>query len=1168
MSLYKPNITKTSPADRKKLERASALALPTNPTARGMTADQIKAALWIPIFGSDVSLLKELDRVVDAVNSYLLHLYTFLENGVPGTGGGGSDTESVKKHNTDPASHADIRIMIQEIFNRLQAIADSDDISLDQLSEIVAFIKDNKTLIERITTEKVNVTDIIDNVETNLSNKPLSAKQGVVLQKQITDLEKDKLNASELDPAIADALLRANEAISQHNTSDDAHADIRLALRTLSNQLQTIADSDDDTLNQMSEIVAVIKNNKSLIENITTSKVNVSDIIDNLITSATNKPLSAKQGVVLKGLIDALTTNKLNASALEPAIAQVLLDAQAQVNAHNINEESHADLRLLISDYYAVVKSLLDSDDETLNQTSEIVGYIKSNRSLIDAITTSKVNVLDIVDNLTTNASNKPLSAKQGVALKGMFDQLSADKLSIAALSAAITQALTEAKNSGAFDGKDGDPGKTPVKGVDYWTPEDKEAIKADNIAYIASELAKRGQLKPEFANSIEECTDTSKLYVLPDGYIYAYLYTEITVEPTNEIPKSTDTDRKTIYNGKGYQLGLRINSSGAVTSSNAPATMGVTGFIPAKLGDKITVSNYKPNTSYTSYVAAYDSSNACTGKLAKDGATPSSFSVTLDSATFGTGFNAIRITGDLTDSTVVINESNGGTTSGYVWKNTGLAFVPADYEDRIVELEAEVETLNERLKNTGLAQLAVSEVFAPSPQLPADGSETADFNGDWNHITAEQIYAYIDALLNKYSRFITKEVMGKDESGTHDWCRYICSRRAYDAWQKPNYPPMYAWVNGSTVIYSVSVSPRIGDTLYTTKYVGTAKGTVTAVSNANQSRTVGGVVYTRDKTKDVEPTLVYTETAYSPYFSSNYVGYKNGVYDGSKAKISTISTLANGTLTGANGVSYTRYPLGDRNSKFEEIPAIVIGGNEHGTGGDPATPAMVSARMVKDLCECKNADNPFINLLKNEYMMVFCPVVNPWGLHKNNKSYTNANEVNLDRNFDTPGWHPQSEEKDGWFTGNYGGSENETQYFMNTLVASKCKLAMCNHSYGQGLDSTTGEAVSAGICSYMLGADKPKYTESLLKIAEVMAANYNLLFNKNSDTATPTTSAKTRSYIEWIGVDGVALEMNSRDGFITDPKNEAKGKQFTARVMEAAYTQLLQVLYMMISKQ
>ena len=355
---------------------------------------------------------------------------------------------------------------------------------------------------------------------------------------------------------------------------------------------------------------------------------------------------------------------------------------------------------------------------------------------------------------------------------------------------------------------------------------------------------------------------------------------------------------------------------------------------------------------------------------------------------------------------------------------------------------------------------------------------------------------------------------------------------------------------------------------MYTTKYVGTSKGAVTAVSNANQTRTVGGVAFTRDNTKDVAPTLVYTETAYSPYFSSNYAGYKNGVYDGNKSKISTISAMNNGTMTGANGVTYTRYPLGDRNSNFKDIPAIVIGGNEHGTGGDPATPAMISARMIKDLCECKNADNPMLNLLKNEYMMVFCPVVNPWGLHKNNKSYSNSNGVNIDRNFDTPGWWNEQDQAADWTSGDYGGSEIETQYFMNTLIASGCKIAMCNHSYGHGIDNTTGEAVSAGICSYMLGGDKPKYTEAMLKIAEVMASNYNLVFNQNSNTATPDQNAKTRSYFEWVGIDGVALEMQSRDGFITDPNNEAQGKQFTAKVMEAAYTQLLQVLYMLIDNQ
>lgn len=96
--------------------------------------------------------------------------------------------------------------------------------------------------------------------------------------------------------------------LTNHNTSNDSHNDIRLLIEGLTTRLNALANSDDTTLDQMAEIVAYIKNNKSLIEGITTSKVNVSDIIDNLTTSVANKPLSAKQGVALKGLIDTLTS--------------------------------------------------------------------------------------------------------------------------------------------------------------------------------------------------------------------------------------------------------------------------------------------------------------------------------------------------------------------------------------------------------------------------------------------------------------------------------------------------------------------------------------------------------------------------------------------------------------------------------------------------------------------------------------------------------------------------------------------------------------------------------------------------------------------------------------------------------------------------------------------
>ena len=96
--------------------------------------------------------------------------------------------------------------------------------------------------------------------------------------------------------------------------------------------------------------------------------------------------------------------------------------ASAQVGAHNVSGEAHADLRVLIEGLTSRLNALADSDDDTLDQLSEIVAYIKSNKALIDAVTTGKVSTSDIVDNLTTNASGKVLSAAQGVALKAMID--------------------------------------------------------------------------------------------------------------------------------------------------------------------------------------------------------------------------------------------------------------------------------------------------------------------------------------------------------------------------------------------------------------------------------------------------------------------------------------------------------------------------------------------------------------------------------------------------------------------------------------------------------------------------------------------------------------------------------------------------------------------------
>lgn len=107
--------------------------------------------------------------------------------------------------------------------------------------------------------------------------------------------------------------------------------------------------------------------------------IKIANIVDGLNDTSTTKPLSANQGKVLDAKI-------------------------------------------------ATILALIASNDTDLDTVQEIVTYIKNNKSLIDGVTTNKVNVSDIVDNLTSQLANKPLSANQGYVIKALIDALDAAK--------------------------------------------------------------------------------------------------------------------------------------------------------------------------------------------------------------------------------------------------------------------------------------------------------------------------------------------------------------------------------------------------------------------------------------------------------------------------------------------------------------------------------------------------------------------------------------------------------------------------------------------------------------------------------------------------------------------------------------------------------------------
>lgn len=241
------------------------------------------------------------------------------------------------------------------------------------------------------------------------------------------------------DQVGADPRGTATSAVGAHNTSDVAHNDIRLEIKAIRDQLSAFLDVDEETLNELSELIAAIVANQSSIAQLTSGKVNVSDIVNNLITNAPNKPLSAAQGVALKALIDGLSSGKLDANKLDSAIDTSL--ARAKASGVFDGEDGKDGVGISGASINAKGQLVITySDGKTVN-LDKVVGMNGTNGV---GISKSEINASGELVITYTNGQQVNLGGVIGAAGK---------------------------------DGTDGADGKTPVKGVDYFTPADKAEL-------------------------------------------------------------------------------------------------------------------------------------------------------------------------------------------------------------------------------------------------------------------------------------------------------------------------------------------------------------------------------------------------------------------------------------------------------------------------------------------------------------------------------------------------------------------------------------------------------------------------------------------------------------------------------------------------------------------
>lgn len=247
--------------------------------------------------------------------------------------------------------------------------------------------------------------------------------------------------------------------------------------------------------------------------------------------------------VMVDSALSTTSTNPVQNKVVNSAISNLNTlvgdkSVLTQISDHNASTSTHSDIRNLITGLTTRLNTLLDSDDTTLDQLSEIVAYIKSNRSLIEGITTNKVNVADIINNLTTNVSNKPLSAAQGVALKSLIDNL---------------QTVVDGKAASVHRH---DVATTSAAG--YMSADDKK--KLDGIATGANKTTVDSELSTTSTNPVQNKVVNNAISVLKslvgDKSVSTQIDAAVTPHTSDSTIHITDTER-TKWNEKAEIINL-----------------------------------------------------------------------------------------------------------------------------------------------------------------------------------------------------------------------------------------------------------------------------------------------------------------------------------------------------------------------------------------------------------------------------------------------------------------------------------------------------------------------------------------------------------------------------------------------------------------------------------
>lgn len=398
----------------------------------------------------------------------------------------GTATTRVAEHNVDTDSHNDIRLALEALSDRLNAFFDSDDATLDELSEIVAYITSNKSLIEAITTSKVSVSDIVNNLTTNVANKPLSAAQGVALNSMIDTLVKNRTHYTEV--IAEEKTLFENETINFPFVGTPVLF-YGFGLDDIAEGVKFDIVWQEDGYTQEVECTAYVRNGNLCLGNAALDIDPGEDtgewflFSDFSSTDCSLTKQSSTKGVVTLSMhrYEMTKVKKLDEKYL-PENVPVLHTAEiGQFAAVESVDENNRPIR------WKAVNAPEGGNAFIITLNADTNTVDKTNAEMYDAWLSARPAYLHVVG-LDWNSLAQPLYVTQNRAvfvmnsgaLVHMFT-VQDNKVTIdyfetvdtTTLTEAVNDALEQAKESGEFDGEDGVDGYTPQKGVDYFDGKD-----------------------------------------------------------------------------------------------------------------------------------------------------------------------------------------------------------------------------------------------------------------------------------------------------------------------------------------------------------------------------------------------------------------------------------------------------------------------------------------------------------------------------------------------------------------------------------------------------------------------------------------------------------------------------------------------------------------------